>query len=137
MSTKLLTMAAGLLLLTAGGCGEVAPFAPAVGGYKVTFAQGSPTQPGTAESPRKVPTTAEQFTLDIEALRPDLPGQVLDSTYNGWAIISVVPTGKLDLDPFPVQLKNGKASGVKVNVKLAYGKVRRWSPTWATCRPRT
>ena len=113
-----------LAVVTWGGCGESPIFDPAVGAFKVTLTKGSATSPGTAESPRAFSASAESFTLDIEALRHDVVGQVLDPTYNGNVILKVVPTGKLSQDPFVVEVKNGKATGVKVGVRLAYGTVR-------------
>ena len=110
--------------MTGGACGESPGFDPSVGAFKVTLTKASTTDPGTAEAPRAFSSSAESYIVDIVALRHDVVGQVQDTGYNGHVVLKVVPTGKLDQDPFVVEVKNGQATGVKVGVRMAFGTVR-------------
>ena len=49
---------------------------------------------------------------------------VHQTCWSSHVVLKVVPTGKLDQDPFVVEVKNGQATGVKVGVRMAFGTVR-------------
>jgi len=113
-----------ILAVAAAGCGEAEDYNPAAGAFKVTWTAGSPPPTNSAANPRAFSATEETFTVDIQALRHDRAGQVSTDGYNGYVMLKAMPTGKLNRDPFTVELKNGKATGIKVGLSLAYGHVR-------------
>ncbi|MCC6748804.1 MAG: hypothetical protein IT371_14185 [Deltaproteobacteria bacterium] len=117
--TRRQSLLLGLLALQAAGC-EV-PDQPRVGAFKVTLV-GSPEK-GTPERPIPFSLEAKEFTVRVEALRPDGSGAP-DPNFNGWVVIAARPSGSLDPSPAAVRLAGGKADNVKLALKLAYGPVR-------------
>ncbi|MFH1131193.1 MAG: hypothetical protein V1754_07650 [Pseudomonadota bacterium] len=91
-----------------------------VGAFVVTIVNGDQ---GTQKNPRVFSTDLVEYTVNIEARTNDGTNK-LDDSFNGWVVVSVLPTGKLEQDPLAVEMKNGKAQNVKVAFKMAFGPVR-------------
>jgi hypothetical protein len=110
-----------LLGLVSAACGDSAIPLLRPGGLRVVL---DVSQTGTPEKPLEFSaTTYRSFTIDVEALRSDRPNE-LDSTFNGWVVVEVHPTGETERTLHAIELTDGRASRQQVGIRQAYGEVR-------------
>ena len=128
--------AAALVASMAAGCTDRPSLERQVGGFRIVLKPG--IFPGTPDKPLPLVTEEGQavpFEFKIEALRNDRL-QELDTSYEGWAILSIQPTGKFSRKKgsftgvapaeayYAAKFNKGVASNIKLGVYKAHGPIR-------------
>ncbi len=111
-----------LILIAMVGCVDEPGLVEQVGAFSITFVGGP--ELGTDEQPLEFSAQEDlTFMIDVEALRNDRP-ELLYTTYNGSAVLTVQPTGKTVKLPHDINFVEGRAQNVEVKISGAYGIVR-------------
>lgn len=108
-------------LVAAAGCTDLRDLPLDVGSFQVTIVSGDT---GTRDKPLTFSSSIYTYlTLEIEARRND-DADLVDSTFNGWAVVQITPTGETERTIHAVQFKNGQVKGEKVGFRGAFGEAR-------------